>query len=56
MTIKNKLDKYRFEYFSQSYSPLGRINQEKLKQQVVNQLTKLISDGAELVFVKKLID
>lgn len=54
--MENNLDIYRFEYFSQSYSPLGRIGQEKLRKQVIDNLVSQLSDSAELSFAKKLIN
>lgn len=54
--MKNDLDIYRFEYFSQSYAPLGRVEQEKLKKKVMSQLSQQITEVGELVFAKELID
>lgn len=54
--MENNLDIYRFEYFSKSYSPLGRIGQEQLREQVMCNLVSQLSNPAELAFTKKLID
>lgn len=54
--MENNLDIYRFEYFSQSYAPLGRVEQEKLKQKVMSQLSQQLTEVDELVFAKELID
>ncbi|MDY4064254.1 MAG: hypothetical protein SOY59_01180 [Ligilactobacillus agilis] len=54
--MENNLDIYRFEYFSKSYSPLGRIGQEQLREQVMCNLVSQLSNPAELAFAKKLID
>ena len=48
MTTTN-LDYYRFEYYSQSYSPLGRIKQDKLYHSVlvVEGVSDLTQQGVE---------
>lgn len=54
MTITN-LDYYRFEYYSQSYSPLGRVEQDKLYQTVLEYLRQHFKTPTEFNLAKKLI-
>ena len=54
MTTTN-LDYYRFEYYSQSYSPLGRIKQDELYQQVLEYLRHQLKAPTEFSLAKRLI-
>lgn len=54
MTTTN-LDYYRFEYYSQSYSPLGRIKQDELYQQVLEYLRQQLKAPTEFSLAKRLI-
>lgn len=54
MTTTN-LDYYRFEYYSQSYSPLGRIKQDELYQQVLEYLCQQLKAPTEFSLAKRLI-
>lgn len=54
MTPTN-LDYYRFEYYSQSYSPLGRVEQTKLYQQVLEYFSQQLKIPTEFSLAKKLI-
>ena len=52
---KTNLDYYRFEYYSQSYSPLGRIKQDELYQQVLEYLRQQLKAPTEFSLAKRLI-
>ena len=52
---KTNLDHYRFEYYSQSYSPLGRIKQDKLYHSVLEYLGQQLKAPTEFSLAKRLI-
>ena len=52
---KTNLDYYRFEYYGQSYSPLGRIKQDELYQQVLEYLRHQLKAPTEFSLAKRLI-
>lgn len=54
MTTTN-LDYFRFEYYSQSSSPLGRIKQDELYQQVLEYLRQQLKAPTEFSLAKRLI-
>lgn len=52
---KTNLDYYRFEYYSQSYSPLGRIKQDGLYQDVLEYLCQQLKAPTEFSLAKRLM-